>query len=141
MNKIVVFVFWVAWCFPCAVTGQSLSIESDTLVWTVDRMTDIPHDTTIAYHCRFISYPDGKVVWAQPTDEYLTEFTILRALSNWDSVASDGKKEYAVKYFNQRGRMLFERNAGNIEIIIEVNADGINSLPYIFHVQNVRSKP
>lgn len=132
------FFFLVAFNFlAIEASTQTISIERDTLTWSIDAMTDVANDTTFGYSCKFVSYPGSKVIWLQPTDNYITEFEILRSSGTWKDVNEEGSKEYLVRYFGRKGKLMFRFGGGDRSIAIELPEDGSNSLPYIFHVSKI----
>jgi hypothetical protein len=117
--------------------AQTLSIGNDVLQWDVDQLYDSAANTTASdFTSQFITYGNSKIVWVQKNN-YNIEFTVRSADNNWNDPASDGSKDYYIKYDTRRGKIRIAKNGNLIQIKMFFFENNKNTMPYVFHVKSV----
>lgn len=120
------------------VKGQTFSVETDTLVWQVDGLYDVAHDTTTTYSAKFVTNGHGNIDWIQTNDD--SDFVVSSFTNNWQNFEQPGSIEYSVKLDGKKGKLVISRSSSGIEIAITILDNGQNMLPFIFKISTVTPK-
>jgi hypothetical protein len=126
----------VLMCLTLTSKAQVISIGSDSIVWSVDQLTDLLQNQTQSYECKFITSAEG-IVWLQRDDDYQKTLAVSSVSGNWSDLSSDGFYQYAVTFQNRSGTLRFEKASDTVTIRMSFVENGKDTMPFLFHVKSI----
>ena len=127
------FVFTILLTASIPTPAQDLSIDTDTLIWTVQsiRNTQTGEENTLASEFRTTA---NSVAWIQDSGNQVDQFHVTGRTSGWADPTIDGELTYSISWGKLVGQLQFNRQDSHVTIVMTMNRDGKNCMPFLFNV-------
>jgi len=99
----------------CSVSkAQSLNLQSDSIAWSVDGMTDLDADVTVPYQCKFVTRGSQNVDWIQEDGNFVLQFSVTAITGDWSNPAENGTITFSVNGEGLTGQLTISRSTDGL---------------------------
>jgi hypothetical protein len=116
------------------VFGQSM--ESQSLKWLVDKLDNTAHSDEVVLSS-WLETNAQVVKWYQKGGAVVYQFEITGRTGNWSDVSQSGQSTLSVTFRQMPGTIVFKRTTEGISIETNIQKNGSNLMPYVFHVTQI----
>jgi|ERR1041385_6701540 hypothetical protein len=136
MIKKIFFVLTTALFVAVASSGSAQSM-TDTLTWSVDKLTDLKTNNSFDYSCTFKTKGNNDITWIQGKGTVINTLKVSHVDGTWADVSQAGSITYSISLGEKSGTIRFERTDDSVSITIDfTSTDG---LKHSYHVSAIQS--
>lgn len=118
--------------------AQSLSANSDVLVWTYDRFLNGRTQETLVAAGKLITYPNNKITWEQDSEHFTEIYNVTGLQNSWADVTAAGEVQFNLTWNGNLGVAKFSKTGQGLLAELRIKISGKPDAFFKFYLVNVQ---